>query len=327
MPVRRPLAKQSLISRLQVVRTEKNSLNNRFLPWDAVETEAILSIDDDAHLRHDEIMFGFRSVMVTGCMPLRGFICSRETNSSILLQLFVFRCWLMGIACYFWHFTASITSIHLPRRVLLSFNVKSVAFLPLINRQRLNMVLYWLGNLIINWKEMHRWFDTEDNNKLQPVIVPWEVKISQKNAESYSWKYWIKLNQLPQTDVKEIKDKHVHLERIIHLLTLYLDKLNLKIMFKPIIWSSKLLSYFRTPPPAFSPDMFTTQSCSSLPRQAELDCESVRVYVCVRGHLSWIISNSPQNYRGMFPHLHSRLKGKLCSIWLSSGLTCAHLRH
>ncbi len=50
---------------LQVVRTEKNSLNNRFLPWDAVETEAILSIDDDAHLRHDEIMFGFRSVMMT----------------------------------------------------------------------------------------------------------------------------------------------------------------------------------------------------------------------------------------------------------------------
>lgn len=45
---------------LQVVRTEKNSLNNRFLPWDVVETEAILSIDDDAHLRHDEIMFGFR---------------------------------------------------------------------------------------------------------------------------------------------------------------------------------------------------------------------------------------------------------------------------
>ncbi|KAM4903068.1 exostosin-like 3 isoform 1-T2 [Sylvia borin] len=44
----------------QVVRTEKNSLNNRFLPWDEIETEAILSIDDDAHLRHDEIMFGFR---------------------------------------------------------------------------------------------------------------------------------------------------------------------------------------------------------------------------------------------------------------------------
>lgn len=58
-------AERNLVSLLQVVRTEKNSLNNRFLPWDAVETEAILSIDDDAHLRHDEIMFGFRSVMVT----------------------------------------------------------------------------------------------------------------------------------------------------------------------------------------------------------------------------------------------------------------------
>nr|XP_033793552.1 exostosin-like 3 isoform X1 [Geotrypetes seraphini]XP_033793553.1 exostosin-like 3 isoform X1 [Geotrypetes seraphini]XP_033793554.1 exostosin-like 3 isoform X1 [Geotrypetes seraphini]XP_033793555.1 exostosin-like 3 isoform X1 [Geotrypetes seraphini]XP_033793556.1 exostosin-like 3 isoform X1 [Geotrypetes seraphini]XP_033793557.1 exostosin-like 3 isoform X1 [Geotrypetes seraphini] len=45
---------------IMVVRTEKNSLNNRFLPWVEIETEAILSIDDDAHLRHDEIMFGFR---------------------------------------------------------------------------------------------------------------------------------------------------------------------------------------------------------------------------------------------------------------------------
>jgi len=60
----RNVAEQSLL-RLQVVRTEKNSLNNRFLPWDTVETEAILSIDDDAHLRHDEIMFGFRSVAAT----------------------------------------------------------------------------------------------------------------------------------------------------------------------------------------------------------------------------------------------------------------------
>ncbi|XP_078665136.1 exostosin-like 3 [Branchiostoma floridae x Branchiostoma belcheri] len=43
-----------------VIRTKKNSLNNRFLPYDVIETEAILSIDDDAHLRHDEILFGFR---------------------------------------------------------------------------------------------------------------------------------------------------------------------------------------------------------------------------------------------------------------------------
>jgi len=45
---------------IHVVRTEKNSLNNRFLPFSAIETEAVLSVDDDAHLRHDEIIFGFR---------------------------------------------------------------------------------------------------------------------------------------------------------------------------------------------------------------------------------------------------------------------------
>uniref|UniRef100_T1J3I4 glucuronosyl-galactosyl-proteoglycan 4-alpha-N-acetylglucosaminyltransferase n=1 Tax=Strigamia maritima TaxID=126957 RepID=T1J3I4_STRMM len=45
---------------VQVVKAKKNSLNNRFLPYDIIETEAILSVDDDAHLRHDEIMFGFR---------------------------------------------------------------------------------------------------------------------------------------------------------------------------------------------------------------------------------------------------------------------------
>ncbi|XP_074656159.1 exostosin-like 3 [Tubulanus polymorphus] len=46
--------------KVHVVRTSKNSLNNRFLPYSEIETEAILSIDDDTHLRHDEIMFGFR---------------------------------------------------------------------------------------------------------------------------------------------------------------------------------------------------------------------------------------------------------------------------
>lgn len=37
-----------------------NSLNNRFVPWDAIETEAVLSLDDDARLRHDELIFAFR---------------------------------------------------------------------------------------------------------------------------------------------------------------------------------------------------------------------------------------------------------------------------
>jgi hypothetical protein len=44
----------------QVIKAGRNSLNNRFLPYDVIDTEAILSVDDDAHLRHDEIMFGFR---------------------------------------------------------------------------------------------------------------------------------------------------------------------------------------------------------------------------------------------------------------------------
>ncbi|KAG4075157.1 hypothetical protein HA402_006174 [Bradysia odoriphaga] len=45
---------------VSVVRASRNSLNNRFIPFDVIETEAILSVDDDAHLRHDEILFGFR---------------------------------------------------------------------------------------------------------------------------------------------------------------------------------------------------------------------------------------------------------------------------
>ena len=46
---------------VHVVKTERNSLNNRFLPYDVIETDAVLSVDDDVHLRHDEIVFGFRA--------------------------------------------------------------------------------------------------------------------------------------------------------------------------------------------------------------------------------------------------------------------------
>ncbi|XP_049801082.1 exostosin-3-like isoform X1 [Schistocerca nitens] len=45
---------------VHVVKASRNSLNNRFLPYDAIETEAVLSLDDDSKLRHDEIVFGFR---------------------------------------------------------------------------------------------------------------------------------------------------------------------------------------------------------------------------------------------------------------------------
>lgn len=43
-----------------VIKSNRNSLNNRFLPYDEIKTEAILSIDDDTNLRHDEIVFAFR---------------------------------------------------------------------------------------------------------------------------------------------------------------------------------------------------------------------------------------------------------------------------
>ena len=45
---------------VKVIRAGKNSLNNRFIPYDAVKTEAILSMDDDIYLRHDEIELAFR---------------------------------------------------------------------------------------------------------------------------------------------------------------------------------------------------------------------------------------------------------------------------
>ncbi|KAF7284163.1 hypothetical protein GWI33_022414 [Rhynchophorus ferrugineus] len=45
---------------VHIVKAARNSLNNRFLPLDNLHTEAVLSVDDDAHLRHDEILFGFR---------------------------------------------------------------------------------------------------------------------------------------------------------------------------------------------------------------------------------------------------------------------------
>lgn len=42
------------------VKAQKNSLNNRFLPLDLIETECVLSLDDDMDLRQDEIVFAFR---------------------------------------------------------------------------------------------------------------------------------------------------------------------------------------------------------------------------------------------------------------------------
>jgi len=46
--------------KIEVIRAGKNSLNNRFIPYDVIETEAVLSMDDDIYLRHDEIELAFR---------------------------------------------------------------------------------------------------------------------------------------------------------------------------------------------------------------------------------------------------------------------------
>lgn len=46
--------------RIRIIKSERNSLNNRFIPYDLIETDAILSLDDDLMLRPDEILFAFR---------------------------------------------------------------------------------------------------------------------------------------------------------------------------------------------------------------------------------------------------------------------------
>lgn len=42
------------------IKAAVNSLNNRFLPYDQIETEAVLSLDDDIDLKQHEIIFAFR---------------------------------------------------------------------------------------------------------------------------------------------------------------------------------------------------------------------------------------------------------------------------
>jgi hypothetical protein len=45
---------------LKVVRTAENKLSNRFFPYDEIETEAVLAIDDDIiMLTSDELQFGY----------------------------------------------------------------------------------------------------------------------------------------------------------------------------------------------------------------------------------------------------------------------------
>jgi alpha-1,4-N-acetylglucosaminyltransferase EXTL3 len=47
-------------SRMHVLLARNNSLNSRFLPFDLMATDAVLSMDDDTLLRNDEIIMAFR---------------------------------------------------------------------------------------------------------------------------------------------------------------------------------------------------------------------------------------------------------------------------
>ena len=37
-------------------------MNNRFLPWDVIETDAIFLVDDDIIVTQEEIVYGFRCI-------------------------------------------------------------------------------------------------------------------------------------------------------------------------------------------------------------------------------------------------------------------------
>lgn len=48
---------------MKIVQTTANKLSNRFFPYKEIETEAILSLDDDIlMLTLDEIEFGFQVI-------------------------------------------------------------------------------------------------------------------------------------------------------------------------------------------------------------------------------------------------------------------------
>lgn len=67
---------------LKVVRTKENKLSNRFFPYDEIETEAVLAIDDDIiMLTSDELQFGYEvSKFETTCAKRFPcfFWCSRQ---------------------------------------------------------------------------------------------------------------------------------------------------------------------------------------------------------------------------------------------------------
>ncbi|PAV91819.1 hypothetical protein WR25_18979 [Diploscapter pachys] len=55
-----PLSWPKLHVPVEFLKMTKNSLNNRFVPWDRIKTEAVFSLDDDIDLRQHEIILAFR---------------------------------------------------------------------------------------------------------------------------------------------------------------------------------------------------------------------------------------------------------------------------
>lgn len=53
---------------LKVIQTKENKLSNRFYPYDEIETEAVLSIDDDIiMLTADEVEFAYEVYLKCLC--------------------------------------------------------------------------------------------------------------------------------------------------------------------------------------------------------------------------------------------------------------------
>lgn len=57
-----PLSWPKLHVPVEFLKMTKNSLNNRFVPWDRIKTEAVFSLDDDIDLRQHEIILAFRQI-------------------------------------------------------------------------------------------------------------------------------------------------------------------------------------------------------------------------------------------------------------------------
>lgn len=69
---------------LKVIQTKENKLSNRFYPYDEIETEAVLSIDDDIiMLTADEVEFAYEVSLI-----FLKYLCSlsKITHSIFILS-------------------------------------------------------------------------------------------------------------------------------------------------------------------------------------------------------------------------------------------------